>query len=667
MNRFLFATVALLIAVLPSARFAQADASTPFLPELEPITVENVDRIRELQQIGLGRISGLSWSQDSAMLVVATPTGIWLYETSDLETPHLLQSSDGSAITSAVIHPEGTILAVLLSPGDDESEIVQLWNVESGEVIRQFNVPRYTYAVQFSPDGELLAASSTSPDGFGSVLVWKVNTGERIYYDEIRWPIGSVSFSADGTLLIYATYEDCSWCANYEGEQSFWHIINLETGEALDELGALSRTDYKDGPFSVQVVSVSLSPDGSILVSRERNGDVRFWDVNSGMERPILPSGDHFIRVSPDGALLVLGSDSDLRLQDVVSGDERTIVQGYNGAIQFAVFSLNAERLATVDYDQTIHIWNVTSGTELKAITAHIHQIRAIAFPPDRTMLFIADWWNIRYRNLALDLDQTVLSSEEWINSMAVSADGETFAFSKQDNIVRVWNSPIWSETYALEGHTAPVRALGFSPNGHLLASGGGYGDGTIRLWNMESGDTETILDGDDTYVENMAFSPDGRLLAAAAERGVHLWRLSDNIQLALLPSTVWTGRVVFSPDGHWLATTGNNYAVKVWNVDEVIQSEDAAETLTLEGHTGWISALAFSADATILASADNDYPYNIGGSAIRLWNLATGEPLTVFVNPTGGISSLTFSQDGKLLASGGSDGQVRLWGVPAA
>jgi WD40 repeat protein len=83
-----------------------------------------------------------------------------------------------------------------------------------------------------------------------------------------------------------------------------------------------------------------------------------------------------------------------------------------------------------------------------------------------------------------------------------------------------------------------------------------------------------------------------------------------------------------------------------------------------LTGHTGWLGAVAFSADGKLLASAGDD---NNHGS-VRLWNPATGQPVGApLTGHTAVANAVAFSRDGKLLASAGSDGNdeggiVRLW-----
>lgn len=83
-------------------------------------------------------------------------------------------------------------------------------------------------------------------------------------------------------------------------------------------------------------------------------------------------------------------------------------------------------------------------------------------------------------------------------------------------------------------------------------------------------------------------------------------------------------------------------------------------ELRTLTGHTGRVSALAFSADGRTLFSGSIDM-------SIRLWEVDTGRQLREFKAHSTGVNSLALSRDGKVLISGSYHGTVRVWDVELA
>jgi roadblock/LC7 domain-containing protein len=93
---------------------------------------------------------------------------------------------------------------------------------------------------------------------------------------------------------------------------------------------------------------------------------------------------------------------------------------------------------------------------------------------------------------------------------------------------------------------------------------------------------------------------------------------------------------VVFSPDGHLVASASNDSTVRVW------ETATGACRSVLEGHSGPVSAVVFSPDGQLVASASTD-------STVRVWETATGACHSVLHQPSP-VSRITFSPDGRTL-----------------
>ena len=203
----------------------------------------------------------------------------------------------------------------------------------------------------------------------------------------------------------------------------------------------------------------------------------------------------------------------------------------------------------------------------------------------------------------------------------------------------------------------APVHGVAYSPNGHRLAGGV---DKTVRLWDADTGQpVGAPLTGHTDAVARVVFSPDGHRLASAGgfDKTVRLWN-ADTGQAVGAPLTGHTGsvtNVAFSPDGHRLASVSSDKTVRLWNADT---GQPLGAPLT--GHADQVLAVAFSPDGHRLATASYD-------TTVRLWNADTGQPLgDPLTGHTNWVLGVAFSPDGHRLASAGREGNfggsVRLW-----
>jgi WD40 repeat protein len=87
-------------------------------------------------------------------------------------------------------------------------------------------------------------------------------------------------------------------------------------------------------------------------------------------------------------------------------------------------------------------------------------------------------------------------------------------------------------------------------------------------------------------------------------------------------------------------------------------RADTSKELARLDAHTEDVRALAFSPDATRLATSGQD-------RLIKLWHVSTAQELLTIKWQQGTITGLAFSPDGQTLASASHDGSVRLWFAP--
>ncbi len=214
-------------------------------------------------------------------------------------------------------------------------------------------------------------------------------------------------------------------------------------------------------------------------------------------------------------------------------------------------------------------------------------------------------------------------------------------------------------------GHMDSVTTACFNRNSTLLVSGSC--DCTVRVWNLGSSAATYTLSDHTGTVQCVALAPvaqtgtDGsdhgssnnaRVLASASKDGtVRLFDVARGVQMSVLTGhegEVWC--VAWSADASLLASGGDDEFVRVWDASTGMQ---AAEPL--QGHEAGIWCVAFSSDDAMLISASSD-------KTIRVWSATAFQPIRLLLGHLADVTCVAFSPDCWQIVSGGLDGTVRRW-----
>ncbi|OUL31314.1 hypothetical protein BV372_20345 [Nostoc sp. T09] len=203
-------------------------------------------------------------------------------------------------------------------------------------------------------------------------------------------------------------------------------------------------------------------------------------------------------------------------------------------------------------------------------------------------------------------------------------------------------------ERNRLQGHSARILSVSFSPDGQMIASASD--DSTIKLWQQD-GTLVKTLQGHNLGVNSVSFSPDGQILASAStDKTVKLWRVNDTELLnTFTRHTDWVLSVSFSPDGQMIASASDDCTIKLWK-------QDGTEVRTLLGHSARVRSVSFSPDGKIIASTSDD-------RTVKLWNL-NGTLVQTLLGHSARVRSVSFSPDGQMIASASDDRTVKLWNL---
>lgn len=298
-----------------------------------------------------------------------------------------------------------------------------------------------------------------------------------------------------------------------------WTVINASNYDQVEQLVLVRHT--------VGVTSVAWSPDGKMLATGDKEGNIIIWDAASGEKLSLLDTPDFWVESlawSPDGKRLALASDYAILLWDISSGEKtQTLNENlpYSSGRSFVVWSPNGEWLVSTSSSNTFDVWNAEIWKGFRTLGGFTKLVRSIAWSPDGKVLASGDedGFIILWDAESGERLQTLEGHTDFVECISWSPDGRILASGSGDNTINLWDLETSKIRRTLRGHTQPVSQVAWSQNGEILASGS-Y-DNTIIFWNDDRGHRRVTS----SLVRDIAWSPDGKRLASGCDDGtIRLW-----------------------------------------------------------------------------------------------------------------------------------------------
>ena len=356
--------------------------------------------------------------------------------------------------------------------------------------------------------------------------------------------------------------------------------------------------------------------------------------------------------VSPGGKYIISGSeDNTIKLWELVTGKEVRTFKGHSGWVWCVDFSPDGKYIISGSYDYTLKLWETATGREIRTFKGHTNWVTGVCFGADGKYIVSGSW------DKTIKLWETFTGSEvctfeghdSAVTSVGFSADGKYIISGSYDNTVKLWKTSTGTEMRTFKGHEHPVWSVCFSSDARYAVSGSR--DFTLKLWEIATGKELRTFKGHSSYVDSVRFSSDGTyIISGSWDNTVKLWETASGREVSTFKghSDGVTG-VCFSNDGKKIISVSSDETVKLWD------TASGREVSPFKGHNHPVWSVGFSADGKQVVSASSD-------CTIKLWDAIDGKELRSFKGHGSGVTSVCFSNGAKYIVSGSSDNTVKLW-----
>ena len=620
---------------------------------------------------GVGAAKRVAWNMDGTRLATGHTSGeliIWSAGMATTVIPAHL-----GAVNSVMWHPEKD---VIMTGGDDGW--IYIWEADKGEAIVAIEIGIGIYRVFWDSTGTRLAIA----DQDGSFSIWDVDEG---------WQ-ATQSFAKNAYSPFFGT-TDIRWGKD---DQYILTVGTIGTEDFKPAAHLWQPNNHQvpvmafGGHTGIYIWSAAFSPGGTRIATAGDDGEIRLWDVESGLIQSILRGhvGSVYSLIWLDETrLLSAGSDGILQLWTSTRGNELPVRQ-YAGQVSVLRW-LDGETILSASHDGSGHLWRAADGAILMELHHNGPIFQAWTSDDGSQALTPSADGTVGVWDLAGRKDITYLGDgkgryifSRWERSLLIAGYECAKSVCGENRFeIHLWRAekvlPGATPTpdLILIGHSDVIQTARWNPTDVIGKAGSRMAtasfDGTIRIWDVAldsptAGKTlqvlihatpelSTTLSSMDRRVLEAKWNEDGSALLSYSRDGLaRVWRWDSQkgefVGSQLMRHDEPVRWAEWIENDQQIITTSDDGLVRIWNAGsgELID--------TLSGHTAAIrSALWIDESKSRLLSVSDD------ATAI-LWDIPDRQVALRFVGHSDAIFGAKADEAQALLLTYGKDGTARLW-----
>ncbi|MEG4082768.1 WD40 repeat domain-containing protein [Microcoleus sp. POL10_C6] len=559
-----------------------------------------------------------------------------------------------SSINAIALTPDGK---QIVSGADDG--ILKVWDLATGKELRSLSGHRNAVtAIIVTPDGKQVISGSKD----GTLTVWNLARGEKLFTmtepeylietiavtSDSKWVTTSGSTTANGWNIIIESFIE----GFFHQHIPYPRIIawNLETREKrvildsssseFDTIIAFARNGFKAISCSSVINKNKSSDHKTYRILRVKNledtlgiSPTKHLEVNSKDDITITTGHTDRITVvaiTPDGKVAISGSkDQTLMVWDLETQQQRLTLTGHRDEITLVAISDDGKKAVSGAKDKTLKIWNLETGKEISTLNDISNSVNSVVIASNSKQAFSCSTdkaikiWDIEEReseslitteNIELIIKNIALIGAI-ISYVLIFLGLSIFIFLNLDFFTRVLFTFI-NQLHHLSEFIKTLFKSDLSTIARGLAALFYYFITTgLSLVNRFWLRTFSGL----CYVY-LVFFPFLKMVDIITPK------INDLTNINVNESCKHTGY-------DWLES---------WNT-------------FAQFHRDLITALAVTPDNKRVISGSND-------QTIRVWDMQTGNLLSILSGHQEQVSSIALSSNGKLLISSSFDKTIKAW-----